>query len=53
MINPILRVWLAVESRALDVDSRISRIEVDVADGGGFSGLRVGNVNTLEERGYD
>lgn len=51
--DPILRVRPPIQGRALDVYVPVRRVEVDVADRGGFVGLGVRDAHGFEERGHD
>lgn len=53
MIDPILRVNFPIQRRALDIDIHVRRIEVFVANGGGFPRLPVFDADFGEERGRD
>jgi len=49
MINPVLSIRFAVQCGGLDVYGGVSRIEVFIADGGGFPGERRGDLHAGEE----
>ena len=49
MRDPVPCVRLTVQSRALDIDVLVLRVEVDVSDRGRFVGLLVLDADLLEE----
>lgn len=49
MRDPVPCVRLTVQSRALDIDVLVLRVEVDVSDRGRFVGLLVLDADFLEE----
>jgi hypothetical protein len=51
--DPVLRVRLAIERSALDVDVLIAAIKVDVPNRGCLASKTVGDINLREERRYD
>ncbi len=53
MVEPVLSVLFAIERCALDVNVLVSRIKVDVANGGSFPSQWMGNVDGLKERRGD
>lgn len=48
MINPVLRIWLSIQSCGLDVDVLVRGIEVHVPDCGCFAGERRGDGDALK-----
>ena len=52
--DPVVRVRLAIERSALDVDVLIAAIKVDVPpDRGRLASKTIGDINLREERRYD
>lgn len=53
MANPVLRIGMSVQFCALDVNSPVGLIEIEVPDRGGLIRDRMGNADGFEERRDD